>query len=163
MRHALASATLIVGALALQTTVMSRVRVGGVSPDLVVLTVVAVAIRAGVTAGASYGFVAGFAVDLFLETPAGLTALSYTLIGYGIATTYAGLLRSIWWMPHVLAAVGSTSAALAFVVVGALVGQDQLLDSRVFDVSAMVAVYAVPCSLIVFPIVGRVFPAPAVS
>lgn len=162
IRQVLAGATLVVAAIAVQTTLTQRARVSGVGPDLVVLTVVAVAMRGDATTGAIYGFMAGLAVDFFLDSPTGLAALTYTLVGYAVATVHAGFLRSIWWVPYGLAAVGSGAAALVFAGIGVLVGQDQLLDLRVLEVGGLVALYAVPCSLAVFPIVGRMFP-PAVA
>ena len=36
---------------------------------------------------------------LFLETPLGLSAMVYCLVGYGVGLLQAGVLRSSWWLP----------------------------------------------------------------
>ena len=55
-------------------------------PEVLLLTVAAVASVSGRDTAAGYGFAAGLAADLFLATPAGLCASVYTLVGWVAAT-----------------------------------------------------------------------------
>ena len=50
----------------------------------------AVAYYGGPQLGAIYGFTAGIAIDCFLTTPMGLSALSFALVGYGVGALQTG-------------------------------------------------------------------------
>jgi hypothetical protein len=56
--------------------------VRGAAPDVLLVAVVAVAVRRGARTGAGFGFAAGLGADLFLTTPLGTSALAYTLVGH---------------------------------------------------------------------------------
>lgn len=154
----LVAATIAFAAVLVQTTVMPYMRVAGVIPDIVVLTVVAGAIQLGPEGGMLYGFGAGISMDLFLGTPLGLTALAYTIVGYVVATTSAGLLRNAWWVSPTLGGLGSMAGAALFVTAGVLVGQDQLLDSRSLTVVVMYGALGVPLSTLIVPTVVKLLP-----
>ena len=84
-------ALLILAVVVLQTTVFSAgLRVSGVMPDLGLVLTVAVAFYLGPDRGAVFGFVAGLAVDLFLSTPLGLSALSFAVVGYAVGVVQGG-------------------------------------------------------------------------
>lgn len=59
-------------------------------PDVLLLTVAAVAAVSDRDAAAAFGFAAGLAADLFLSTPFGLCAFAYTLVGWAGAAGAAG-------------------------------------------------------------------------
>lgn len=56
--------------------------VRGAAPDVLLVAVVAVAVRRGARTGAGFGFAAGLGADVFLATPLGTSALAYTLVGH---------------------------------------------------------------------------------
>lgn len=60
----LLSATLIVVALVVQVSVLARLQLPGAVPDLVLLTVVALALAYGPVSGSLIGFTAGLLADL---------------------------------------------------------------------------------------------------
>ena len=64
--------------------------VAGAIGDLVLVVVVAAGITGGADRGATYGFVAGLLFDLLVDTPFGLTALTYALVGYGVGVVGHG-------------------------------------------------------------------------
>ncbi|MET9605362.1 rod shape-determining protein MreD [Streptomyces sp. NPDC006512] len=121
----LLSATLIVVALVIQVSVLGRLQLPGAVPDLVLLTVVALALVYGHLSGALIGFGAGLLADLAppADHAAGRYALVLCLIGYlvGLARPDSGRFRSAWgpMLTVVAAAIGST---LLYAGVGALVG-----------------------------------------
>ena len=67
---------LLVLLVVLQTSVFPHLRIAGVVPDLGLVVAVALAVRYGPELGASFGFAAGLASDLFLQTPLGVWARS---------------------------------------------------------------------------------------
>ncbi|MGW7438310.1 rod shape-determining protein MreD [Streptomyces sp. NPDC054849] len=121
----LLSATLIVVALVVQVTVLGRLQLPGAVPDLLLLTVVALALVYGHVSGALIGFGAGLLADLAppADHAAGRYALVLCVIGYvcGLVRPDGGRFRSAWgpMLTVVAAAIGST---LLYAGVGSLVG-----------------------------------------
>ncbi|MFE7514753.1 rod shape-determining protein MreD [Streptomyces sp. NPDC057540] len=121
----LLSATLIVVALVVQVSVLARLQLPGAVPDLVLLTVVGLALVYGPVSGSLIGFAAGLLADLAppADHAAGRYALVLCVIGYlvGLARPENGRLTSATGPMAVVvaAAVGST---LLYAGVGALVG-----------------------------------------
>ncbi|MFI1281504.1 MULTISPECIES: rod shape-determining protein MreD [unclassified Streptomyces] len=121
----LLSATLVVVALVVQVTVLGRLQLPGAVPDLLLLTVVALALVYGHVSGALIGFGAGLLADLAppADHAAGRYALVLCVIGYlcGLVRPDGGRFRSAWgpMLTVVAAAIGST---LLYAGVGSLVG-----------------------------------------
>jgi len=107
VRRVLALAAVIVVAVLLESTLLGRMRLGGVQPDLLVLTVVAVAMASGPTSGAVFGFWAGLVADLLFAPPVGVSALVYTAVGYatGLVRVYVVSLSA--WVHLALAGAAS--------------------------------------------------------
>ncbi|MFI6287741.1 rod shape-determining protein MreD [Streptomyces sp. NPDC051018] len=121
----LLSSALVVVALVVQVSVLARLQLPGAVPDLVLLTVLGLAMVYGHLAGAFIGFGAGLLADLAppADHAAGRYALVLCVIGYlaGLARPENGRLRSATgpMLVVVAAAIGST---LLYAGVGALVG-----------------------------------------
>ncbi|MCX5382449.1 rod shape-determining protein MreD [Streptomyces sp. NBC_00083] len=119
------SSALIVVALVIQVSVLARLQLPGAVPDLVLLTVLGLALVYGHLGGAFVGFGAGLLADLAppADHAAGRYALVLCVIGYlaGLAKPDHGRLRSAAGPMLVVvgAAIGST---LLYATVGALVG-----------------------------------------
>jgi len=75
---------LVFVAAILQVTIFSSVEILGGTPDVVLLTLVAIALLRGSIYGASAGFVAGFLVDTANLSTLGVTSLLLTIAGYWI-------------------------------------------------------------------------------
>jgi rod shape-determining protein MreD len=80
----LKAAVLLFVAAILQVTIFSQVEVLGGQPDLLLVTLVAVALLRGSLLGALGGFFAGLLVDTATLGNLGLTSLVLTLAGYWI-------------------------------------------------------------------------------
>ena len=111
MRRFLLSALVLLAAVFLQLTVVGNLRLpGGAGPDLVLVTVAALAVTGGPLEGALAGFCGGLALDV--APPAihlvGQDALVLCLVGYG-AGRLAALLEGTAWLR--LAAVAIAFAA----------------------------------------------------
>jgi len=87
----------ILVAVVLQTTVFTHLRIDGVAPEVGLVCVLAVAYEEGPNAGAMFGFCMGLAMDLFLTTPLGLSALSYAVTGYAVGVFQSQIVRSSPW------------------------------------------------------------------
>ncbi|TLS42403.1 rod shape-determining protein MreD [Streptomyces montanus] len=121
----LLSTTLVIVALVIQVSVLARLHLPGAVPDLLLLTVLGLALVYGHVGGALIGFGAGLLADFAppADHAAGRYALVLCVIGYlaGLAKPDTGQLKSATgpMVVVVAAAIGST---LLYAGVGALVG-----------------------------------------
>ncbi|HLG67487.1 MAG TPA: hypothetical protein VKV36_06415 [Acidimicrobiales bacterium] len=139
----------VAGLLLLDQTVGLDLRVAGAHPELMWLLPVGAALAGGIRVGAVVGFLAGMAVDLVLPTPMGLSALVGCLLGAGVGRVVAGADHDAWWVAPVAGAAGTAAAVMLYAVLGAVLGQEQML--RV-DLGAVVAVVAVVNALAARPV-----------
>ena len=129
--------------LMVQQTVMVALRVGGVHPDLLWLLPITAALADGPETGAIVGFWAGLAFDLVLPTPFGLSALVGCLLGYAVgALTTAADPRTTWLKP-VAALTGSVAADMLFAVLGAILGQPQMVQIDFVALFLMISISSV--------------------
>jgi rod shape-determining protein MreD len=144
---------LVVAVVVLQTTVFSAgLRVFGVMPDLGLVLTVAVACWLGPERGAVFGFVTGLAVDLFLSTPLGVSALAFALVGYGAGIVAGGLLRPSRWSAPTMGALGGFAGGVLFVGISAVAGREELLSLTSVRVILIASVYDALLALAAFPI-----------
>ncbi|MEW2318688.1 rod shape-determining protein MreD [Streptomyces bauhiniae] len=125
LNRVLLSTVLVVVALVIQVSVLARLHLPGAVPDLLLLTVLGLALVYGHVGGALVGFGAGLLADLAppADHAAGRYALVLCVIGYfaGLVKPVTGRLKSATGPMAVVvaAAIGST---LLYAGVGALVG-----------------------------------------
>ena len=128
---------MFIAALLLQTTVLARMRVFGVMPDFMLLVAVSGGITAGATRGATLGFASGMLIDLFLPTPLGLSALVFTLVGYGVGVANTGVLRSAWYIPVLTAGAASVAGVVLYALVGSMLGE-RMIDGHLITIAVVV-------------------------
>ncbi|MET0727640.1 MAG: rod shape-determining protein MreD [Acidimicrobiales bacterium] len=128
----------LVLALTLQFALASRIEVFGVQGDLLLLVAVTAGLAAGPDRGAIIGFAAGLAFDLLLQSPFGLSALTYALVAYLVGSMQDSFLRAAWWIPVVTATVGSAVGVILYGVFGTVVGED-LLHTSLLKTALIVA------------------------
>ena len=68
--------------LLLQTTLLNLLSIKGIKPDLVILFIIARALKEGPAAGVAWGFGMGLVLDSVTGGLAGLGALSYSVAGF---------------------------------------------------------------------------------
>lgn len=124
--------------LVLHLTILSRLTLEGVRPDALLLVTALAGLAAGPERGAVVGFAAGVLADLFLPTPLGLSALTYSLVGFSVGLVQSGILRAAWWIPVLTALVASAGGTVLFAVLGAMVGQAEFVSLRLLVVAGVV-------------------------
>ncbi|WP_306190167.1 MULTISPECIES: rod shape-determining protein MreD [unclassified Streptomyces] len=154
LNRILLSTALVVVALVIQVSVLSRLHLPGAVPDLLLLTVLGLAMVYGHVGGALVGFGAGLLADLAppADHAAGRYALVLCVIGYlaGLIKPETGQVKSATGPMAVVvaAALGST---LLYAGVGALVGDTAarhvglpglLISAAVYDL--LLAPFVVP-------------------
>jgi len=117
------AALIVVVTLVLQVTLFSRFSFEGARPDLMILLAVMAGFRFGPERGAIIGFAAGVSFDIVLSTPLGLSALVYTIVGYAVGVTTAGMVRTSRWAASAVAAAGSAAGMVLYALVGAVLGE----------------------------------------
>jgi rod shape-determining protein MreD len=133
--------------LTLQYSVLQDMRVRDIRPDALLLFAVVAGIVGGSETGAVVAFVVGLVADLFVQTPLGLSALTYALVAFAVGSLQAGLIRSSWWITPLTALIGSAAGVVLFVLIGAVLGQTQLMNGEVPVIVATVAVMNAVLSL----------------
>ncbi len=126
--------------LVVHLTLLSRVRIAGVRPDALLLLAVTAGLVGGKERGAVAGFFSGLLGDLFLQSPFGLSALVYSLVGFGVGSVQSLILRSAWWIPVVTAVAASSAGTVLYALVGAMVGQPGFVSPRLPLIAALVGV-----------------------
>ncbi|HEX3794544.1 MAG TPA: rod shape-determining protein MreD [Acidimicrobiales bacterium] len=129
--------------LMVQSTVMLSVRIGGVHPDLLWLLPITAALLDGPETGALVGFWSGLAFDLTLPTPFGLSALVGCVLGFSMGMATAAVDKRAVWLKPVAALFGSVVADMLFAVLGAVLGQQQMVQINFLSLFLVVALSSV--------------------
>jgi rod shape-determining protein MreD len=124
----------------LHTAVAPQLRLFGVGAELLLLVAIAAGIAAGPDRGAAVGFVAGLLADCFLQTPFGLSALTYCLVGWAVGAFQTTVLHAAGWIPMMTTLVATALGLVLFVGLGAVVGESQLISGRLVTVVAVASV-----------------------
>ena len=133
------TALVVAVALVLQVTLLSRFSFDGARPDVMILLAVMAGFRLGPERGAIVGFAAGLSFDVLLSTPLGLSALVYTVVGYGTGVTTAGMVRTSRWAASGVAAAGSAVGMVLYALVGAVLGEPTLDGPSLASIVVLVA------------------------
>ncbi len=135
--------------LMVQSTALNALRIGGVHPDVLWLLPITAALLDGPETGAMVGFWAGLAFDLVLPTPFGLSALVGCVLGYSTGYATAAVDRRAVWLRPTAALIGAVGADMLFAVLGAILGQQDMV--RV-NFAALVGVVGISSVILVLPV-----------
>jgi rod shape-determining protein MreD len=135
--------------LLVQSTVVLSIELGGMHPDILWLLPITAALLAGPETGAVVGFWAGLAFDLVLPTPFGLGALVGCLLGFSVGAAVVAVDARAVWLRPLAAIIGSVAADMLFSVLGAIFGQQQMVQ---IDFFSLFLVVAVSSALLVLPV-----------
>jgi rod shape-determining protein MreD len=145
VRRLLLSVVLVLAAIVVQLTVLDRLPLpGGVSPDLVLLVVVALALSSGPVPGMVTGFCAGLALDLAPPSDhiVGAYALVFCLVGYFCGQIAADL-ESTVLLPLAASAAGAAAGAALYAGLGFLLGDPDVTSQAVRHVLPETVLYDV--------------------
>lgn len=126
-------------ALTLHQSLFATMRVGDAHPQVMLLVAVAGGLLAGPERGVLVGFAAGLLADLFVQTPLGLSALAYALVGFSVGGIQSGIIRSAWWIGPVTSLVASFAGIMLYGLLGALIGQSHFVSPSLVVIAAAVA------------------------
>jgi rod shape-determining protein MreD len=151
-------AAVVVAALALQSTLLSRLTLLGVIPQLVLVVVVSLAYTDGNRVGVVVGFAAGLLQDLMLppQSILGLTALVYTFVGYAAGTLRQFAPADSVWSPVLAVALASALAEGAYALLSIIMGRPWITLSYTGKVVGLVVLYNTLLTPFVFPLARRV-------
>lgn len=121
---AVRTSLVLVVALTVQLSVAPSLGLLGVQADLLLLVAIAGGVAAGPDRGAAIGFVAGVAYDLMLQTPFGLSALTYAIVAYLVGGLQDSVLRAARWIPLATATAASVVGITLYGVFGTVLGDD---------------------------------------
>jgi rod shape-determining protein MreD len=148
------AAALVLAALALQVTLLSRLPVPGATPDLLLLVVVGLGLSHGPGFGLGAGFGAGLAADLVppADHEIGRWALVLTVLGY-LAGLARDETRRSAFVPLVVVAVTAAGSVLLFAGVGALMDDAHVTWAAVSRLLPTAVLYDVVLSAFALPVV----------
>ncbi|MEJ7585361.1 MAG: rod shape-determining protein MreD [Acidimicrobiales bacterium] len=126
-------------AIVLQTSVVAGLPLAGARGDIVLLVAISAGFESDAERGAVVGFAAGLVFDLLLNSPAGLSALTYCVVGYVVGRFNSSVLRSTWWIPVVGTMVASAFGVLLFAAMDEILGQATVDAARLPTIVAVVA------------------------
>lgn len=133
---------------------------GSVRADLMLLLAICFGLQAGPDRGAMLGFATGLVTDLFLQTPLGLSALTFTVVAFVVGSMQTSVLRNAFWIVPVTAVVASCGGVGLYAVLGAMVGQTHFIEPSlgwtVLGVGALNGLF----SILVAPVVRWAVPRP---
>lgn len=144
---------LTVTGLVLQTSVLGEATLGGTKPQLLLLMTVALAIGEGPALGCGFGFVAGLATDLLVGLPTGMTAFTYTVIGYAVGAIRAQVQTPTAWLPVAMEFSSTLGGMLLYAAIALLLGQQLPGASRLTREAGLAAVYNALLTPFLFPVV----------
>ena len=147
---------LLTAAVILQVTVLSRLALAGGSVDLVLLVLVALALRGGPELGLVAGFGVGLALDVVppADHAIGRWALVLCLVGYACGFLEDEADRSALF-PIMVAAGASVASVLGFAALGVLIDDPRVGPDAVIRVLPIVVAYDVLLSPFVIYTVFR--------
>ena len=144
--------------LLVQSSFLIKMNLGVVTPDAMVLLPIAAGMLMGSERGAVIGFFAGVLTDMFLQTPMGLSALTYSVVGFAVGAMHTGVLRAAWWIGPLTAMVASAFSVILFVVIGTVVGVANLFADDLVLIIIGVAVVNAPLSMAVTRLMAWAWP-----
>ena len=155
-RRVVAIIAIVITAALLQSTVFSQLRLLGVRPELLFLVTIIIAMLEGPSEGAIVGFFCGLAQDLLLNQPKGITALTLTLLGYGVGMARQFIVSPSPLVPTIVVAIGTALGTVFYEVVSFLLGQFDAVATEALKIALLTALYNAVLTPILYPFLRRI-------
>ncbi|MHB1137514.1 MAG: rod shape-determining protein MreD [Microthrixaceae bacterium] len=130
---------LLSGVFVVQLGFVNDLGIFGVHPDLLLLVAVCAGLVGGSSRGAAVGFVAGLLGDLMMPGSLGVTALCFTLVGFGVGAAEDSVIRSTRAISMAISAAASALGVLLYAGVSQLLGAHTMSDPQLWRVVGIVA------------------------
>ena len=129
---------LVVVALTIQLGVLSELRIAGATGDVMMLLALVAGLAGGPRRGGVAGFVVGLVFDLVLLSPFGVTALTYSLLGYPSGS--CPVRPGAFWVPPLIVFGASAVGTVFYVAMETEFGQEGIFTPHVVPMALVVAV-----------------------
>jgi rod shape-determining protein MreD len=156
IRRVVSIGAVVITALLLQSTVFFRLQLLGVRPELLYLVTIAIALLEGPNEGATVGFVSGLAQDFLMNEPKGLTALTLTLLGYGVGMFRQFIVSPSPLVPTIVVGVGTAVGIAFYEIVSVLLGNFHEDTAYGVKVALLTAAYNAVLTPILYPLLRRI-------
>ena len=151
-----AAAVLLVAAI-VQVTLLSQIDVFHGAPDLVLVTLVSIALLRGTIFGAIAGFVVGFVVDTATLQTLGVTSLLLTIAGYWIGRYGETTGRDRTHAPFVSVAVVTFLYSLGALILHYMLGDNVSASRVLLDAFPFELIFNLILTLPVYALCRRLF------
>lgn len=151
-----AAAVLLVAAI-VQVTLLSQIDVFHGAPDLVLVTLVSIALLRGTIFGAIAGFVVGFVVDTATLQTLGVTSLLLTIAGYWIGRYGETTGRDRTHAPFVSVAVVTFLYSLGGLILHYMLGDNVSASRVLLDAFPFELIFNLILTLPVYALCRRLF------
>lgn len=152
-RRTLLLSMLTLTGLLVQTAALGQATLVGTKPELLLLVTVALAMGEGPGLGCAFGFVAGLATDMTLGLPTGITAMTFTIVGFGVGTIRAQVQSPTAWLPIAMVFAATLGGVLLYGIISAVLGQDEIVGPGLVRHGALAACYNALLTPFVYPCV----------
>ena len=122
LRTIITTVIVLVVCILLQSTLLTKIAIRGVRPDLAMLVLIFVSMRRGSMAGQVSGCAAGFLEDLMNVSPLGFHSLLRAVIGFLYGMLSGNVFIDPFLMPIILAVVATILKGILSGIVSALFG-----------------------------------------
>lgn len=145
----------MLGALLLQVALVPYLAVGGMTPNVLLLAAVTIALVKGPRAGMVAGFAGGVLFDLLGSGPIGVGALVFCLVAFIAASLKQNTFADGWLVPLVIVFLTSFVAEISYMMVLAVLGQGAGTLSGVLGRAFPASLYNAMVAVVVYPWVAR--------
>ena len=152
-KRTLLVALLVITGLVIQTSILGEATLGGAKPQLLLVMTVALAMGEGPALGAGFGFTAGLATDLLTGLPVGLTAITYTLVGWAVGTIRAQVQTPSAWLPASMEFTATLAGLLFYGGISLLLGEEAVGGSSLVIHALLAACYSALLTPFLYPVV----------
>jgi rod shape-determining protein MreD len=121
-RVTLSTVVAMVICILLQSTILSKIAIRGVRPDLALIVLIFVSMRRGSMVGQVSGFATGFLEDLMNVSPLGFHSLMRTVIGYAYGLLSGNMFIDPILLPIVLTVIATILKGILAGIISAIFG-----------------------------------------
>jgi rod shape-determining protein MreD len=122
LRVTLFTLVALAASILLQSTILGKIAIRGVRPDLALIVLIFVSLRRGSMVGQVSGFASGFLEDLMNVSPLGFHSLMRTVIGFLYGVFSGNMFIDPFLMPIVLTIIGTIVKGLLAGIISAVFG-----------------------------------------